>query len=70
VEEPEAHLDLVRARLREQARLASEHSPERFAQEVRARVAAAADAETAAALLQAAPPEQQWLGLDRYLRSR
>jgi glyoxylase-like metal-dependent hydrolase (beta-lactamase superfamily II) len=70
VEEPEAHLDLVRARLREQARLASEHPPERFAQEVRARVAAAADAETAAALLQAAPPEQQWLGLDRYLRSR
>ena len=70
VEEPEAHLELVRVRLREQARLASELPPERFAQEMRATVAAAADAETAEALLQAAPPEQQWLGLDRYLRSR
>ena len=70
VEEPEAHLEVVRDRLREQARLAGELPADRFAEEVRVRVAAAADPETSQALLQAAPPEQQWLGLDRYLRSR
>jgi glyoxylase-like metal-dependent hydrolase (beta-lactamase superfamily II) len=70
VEEPEAHLEVVHDRLREQARLAGELPADRFAEEVRVRVAAAADPETSQALLQAAPPEQQWLGLDRYLRSR
>jgi glyoxylase-like metal-dependent hydrolase (beta-lactamase superfamily II) len=70
VEEPEAHLEVVRERLREQARRADELTADRFEREVRQRVAAAADTETAQALLQAAPPEQQWFGLDRYLRSR
>jgi hypothetical protein len=32
-------------------------------------VTEAADPETAEAFLQAVPPEQQWLGLDRYLRA-
>ena len=70
VEGPEAHMEVVRDRLREQALLAGELPADRFEKEVRERVAAAADSETAQALLQAAPPEQQWLGLDRYLRSR
>jgi glyoxylase-like metal-dependent hydrolase (beta-lactamase superfamily II) len=70
VDQPEAHLQVVRDRLREQARLAEELPAERFEREVRERVAAAADPDTAEALLQAVPPEQQWLGLNRYLRSR
>jgi glyoxylase-like metal-dependent hydrolase (beta-lactamase superfamily II) len=70
VEEPEAHLEVVRERLREQARLAGELTADRFEREVRERVAASADPETAKAFLQAVPPEQQWPGLDRYRRSR
>ncbi len=70
IEEPGSHLSRVRERLREQARLAAELSAERFEQELRMSVAKAADPETAAAYLQAVPPDQPWLGLDRYLHTR
>jgi len=70
VEEPEAHLDLVRERLREQADLARELSPEEFERRIRKRVREHADPDTAEALLQAVPPEQQWFGLDRYWKQR
>ncbi|HKG35081.1 MAG TPA: MBL fold metallo-hydrolase [Solirubrobacterales bacterium] len=70
VEEPPAHLELVRRRLREQARRAREGGPEEFERELRRQVAAAGDKGTAAALLQAVPPEQQYLGLERYWRKR
>jgi glyoxylase-like metal-dependent hydrolase (beta-lactamase superfamily II) len=66
VEEPEAHFELVRERLREQGRLARELSSDQFEQRILEQVAAGADAETGDALLQAVPPEQQWWGLDRY----
>lgn len=70
VDEPARHLDVVRDRLREQAELAGELGAEGFEREIRERAVRAADADTVEAMLRAAPPEQQWLGLDRYLRSR
>jgi glyoxylase-like metal-dependent hydrolase (beta-lactamase superfamily II) len=70
VDDPESHLELVRARLREQAELARQLSGEQYERRLRERIAAGADPETAQALLQAAPPEQQWLGLDRYWTKR
>jgi glyoxylase-like metal-dependent hydrolase (beta-lactamase superfamily II) len=68
IPEPERHLEVVRERLREQAELARQLSAEQFEERIREQISAAADSETAAALLQAVPPEQQWAGLDRYLR--
>jgi hypothetical protein len=68
IDEPQAHLDLVRERLREQARLAEELSAEEFESRIREAVGEGADPETAQAMLQAVPPEQQWTGLHRYLR--
>ena len=68
IEEPQAHLDVVRERLREQAQLARELSAEDFESRIRESVGEKADPETAEAMLQAVPPEQQWAGLNRYLR--
>jgi glyoxylase-like metal-dependent hydrolase (beta-lactamase superfamily II) len=70
VDDPETHLELVRERLREQADLARELSGDQYERTIRERIAARADPETAQALLQAVPPEQQWLGLDRYWTKR
>jgi glyoxylase-like metal-dependent hydrolase (beta-lactamase superfamily II) len=66
IDEPEAHFDVVRERLREQGDLARELSSEQFEERIREQVSSRADAETSEALLQAVPPEQQWWGLDRY----
>jgi glyoxylase-like metal-dependent hydrolase (beta-lactamase superfamily II) len=68
VTDPERHLEVVRERLREQAELAASLGPEEFERRIRERYAEGVDPETAAAMLQAVPPEQQWAGLDRYLR--
>jgi glyoxylase-like metal-dependent hydrolase (beta-lactamase superfamily II) len=68
VERPAEHLELVRRRLREQAELARELSAEEFERRYVERVRVEADPETGAAMLQAVPPDQQWPGLDRYLR--
>jgi glyoxylase-like metal-dependent hydrolase (beta-lactamase superfamily II) len=70
VDEPERHFEVVRERLREQAQLARELSPEEFEHRIRERVTEETDPETAEALMQAAPPEQQWMGLDRYWKQR
>jgi glyoxylase-like metal-dependent hydrolase (beta-lactamase superfamily II) len=70
IDDPEAHLELVRERLREQAQLARELSADQYERHLREQVSARADPETAAAIMQAAPPEQQWLGLDRYWTKR
>jgi glyoxylase-like metal-dependent hydrolase (beta-lactamase superfamily II) len=70
VSEPEAHFDVVRERLREQAELARELPADEFERRVREPVTEKADPETAQAMLQAVPPEQQWLGLDRYWQGR
>jgi glyoxylase-like metal-dependent hydrolase (beta-lactamase superfamily II) len=70
VGEPDAHLALVRERLREQGELARELSSDQFERRYLERVAAEADPETRQAMLQAVPPDQQWSGLDRYWRAR
>ena len=70
VDQPETHFDVVRERLREQGKLARELSSEEFQHRIREQVAEGADPETADALLQAVPPEQQWAGLDRYWSTR
>jgi glyoxylase-like metal-dependent hydrolase (beta-lactamase superfamily II) len=70
ITEPESHLEHVRARLHEQAELAAELSADEFERRIRERVAERADQETAATMLQAAPPEQQWAGLNRHLSNR
>src|ERR1044072_3676948 len=66
VDQPQAHLATVRERLREEADLARELSEAEYEQRHRERVAASADPETAAELIQCVPPEYQWRGLDRY----
>jgi len=71
IEEPAAHLALVRERLAEEARLARDLGPEDYEQRHRDLVASrAATPEAAAELLQCVPPEYQWRGLDRYWRKR
>jgi glyoxylase-like metal-dependent hydrolase (beta-lactamase superfamily II) len=70
VAEPEGHLDLVRERLRQQGVLAGKVGPEEFERRIRKQVAENTDPETAEALFQAVPPEQQWMGLDKYLSRR
>jgi glyoxylase-like metal-dependent hydrolase (beta-lactamase superfamily II) len=70
VEEPQLHIAVVRRRLREVAERAREMDAESFERGLRDEIAASTDPETAAAALQAVPPEQQFLGLDRYWRKR
>jgi hypothetical protein len=60
----------VRARLSEQADLARATDAEGFERVMRERIAGEVDPEARDSLLQAAPPEQQWAGLDRYWRKR
>jgi len=69
VSDPVGHMEVVRARLSEQAELAGRTGTEEFERRIREAVTAATDEGTAEAMLQAVPPEQQWLGLDRYLSS-
>jgi glyoxylase-like metal-dependent hydrolase (beta-lactamase superfamily II) len=70
VDDPEAHFAVVRDRLREHAELARDLSADRFDRWIRERVNEHAEPETVEAFLQAVPPEQQWLGLDRYWKQR
>jgi glyoxylase-like metal-dependent hydrolase (beta-lactamase superfamily II) len=70
IEDPAAQLATVERRLAELAELARRTDAEEFERQIREEIAAATDAETAAVYLQAVPPEQQWLGLDRYWRKR
>jgi glyoxylase-like metal-dependent hydrolase (beta-lactamase superfamily II) len=69
IAEPEAHLAVVRERLREQGELARDLSSDQFERRYMERVADEADPETGEAILQAVPPDQQWSGLDRYWRT-
>jgi glyoxylase-like metal-dependent hydrolase (beta-lactamase superfamily II) len=70
VADPEAHMESVRSRLQQQAERAKELSAEEFERRLREEAGREAGLEVAKAMLQAAPPEQQWLGLDRYWRKR
>jgi glyoxylase-like metal-dependent hydrolase (beta-lactamase superfamily II) len=70
IERPYDHLAVVRDRLAAWATLARELDADAFEAHIRQEVEEATDPETAAAYLQAVPPEQQWHGLDRYWGKR
>jgi len=70
VDDVYAHLAQLQDRLAGWATLARELDGESFDAEVRRQVAEATDEATAAAFVQAAPPEQLFLGLERYWRQR
>jgi glyoxylase-like metal-dependent hydrolase (beta-lactamase superfamily II) len=69
VEDVAEQLDRVREALRRSVELAK-GGRESFLAAFEGEIHERADEETAAALTQAAPPQQQWLGLERYLRKR
>jgi glyoxylase-like metal-dependent hydrolase (beta-lactamase superfamily II) len=70
IEQPAAHLETVRERLDRAEELAAASDAQGFVAAVERDFRDAADPETAAAYIQAMPPEQQWLGLERYLGKR
>jgi glyoxylase-like metal-dependent hydrolase (beta-lactamase superfamily II) len=70
IERPFEHLAIVRDRLAAWATLARELDGSAFEAHIRQEIAANTDSDTAAAYLQACPPEQQWPGLERYWRRR
>jgi glyoxylase-like metal-dependent hydrolase (beta-lactamase superfamily II) len=59
-------LDTMRDTLRRWSELAAQSDQECFVSEIEAEVRAHADPDTAAAFIQAAPPDQLYLGLTRY----
>jgi glyoxylase-like metal-dependent hydrolase (beta-lactamase superfamily II) len=69
-ENVDEQLERVRSALRTGADRARAGSRERFLEELARETDAAVDPETAVRLRQAAPPEQLWLGLERYWRKR
>jgi glyoxylase-like metal-dependent hydrolase (beta-lactamase superfamily II) len=70
VDEVAEQLDAIDALLDRWAALAAELDEEAFVARIRAEVDASTDPETARAFLQALPPEQTYLGLERYWRKR
>jgi glyoxylase-like metal-dependent hydrolase (beta-lactamase superfamily II) len=70
VDDVDRQLECLRQRLRTNAERARPGDRERFLAEVEAEIDAEADAGVAERLRQAAPPEQLWLGLERYWRKR
>ena len=70
VDDPGAQLGRMRASLRRNAELAREGDRDEFIATLEREIAAAADGDGAASFLQALPPDQSWLGLERYWRKR
>jgi glyoxylase-like metal-dependent hydrolase (beta-lactamase superfamily II) len=68
--DPGPQLARVRESLRRNAELARTRDREAFLSALERRTAAEADPKTAVRLRQAAPPDQLWLGLERYWRKR
>ncbi len=66
IEDPAAHIESVRRRLRDLGERARHLDAEGYEQDLRDEIAASMGVEEAEALLQAVPPEQQWAGLNRY----
>jgi glyoxylase-like metal-dependent hydrolase (beta-lactamase superfamily II) len=62
------HLDRMRAALRHWSELARRVDRETYAAELRSAFADALDEQGALAFGQAMPPEDQWVGLDRYFQ--
>jgi len=65
-----AQLDRVRASLRRESERARRGDREAFLAALEAEIDAAAHPRAAASLREVIPPEQLWLGLDRYWRTR
>jgi glyoxylase-like metal-dependent hydrolase (beta-lactamase superfamily II) len=61
-------LERVRASLRDHAELARRGQEDAFVEALEREVREALDPASAERMIQAAPPEQLWLGLERYLR--
>ncbi len=70
VDDAGAQLGRMRASLRRNAELAREGDRDEFIATLEREIAAAADGDGAASFLQALPPDQSWLGLERYWRKR
>jgi glyoxylase-like metal-dependent hydrolase (beta-lactamase superfamily II) len=69
VEDPEAHLETMRAELRSAAARSRELSPDEYERMLGERMAACGEP-AEGGYLQAMPPEQQAIGLDRYWKKR
>jgi glyoxylase-like metal-dependent hydrolase (beta-lactamase superfamily II) len=67
-DDPQRQLDAVREVLQRNAALARRGDRESFLAAFEREIDDAADPETAIRLRQATPPDQQWLGLERYWR--
>lgn len=65
-----AHLDRLREALARWSELAGRTDRAGYAAALRAELDAALDDDAAASFAQAMPPEDQWLGIDRYLTRR
>lgn len=70
VDDPPRQLARVRESLRMLAERARDGDRDAFLRSLDADLRAAADPATAESLIQAVPPEQAWLGLERYWRKR
>jgi glyoxylase-like metal-dependent hydrolase (beta-lactamase superfamily II) len=70
VDDVASQLERVREGLRANAERARSGDRERFLASLEAEIDAEADGDTGERLRQAAPPEQLWLGLERYWRKR
>jgi glyoxylase-like metal-dependent hydrolase (beta-lactamase superfamily II) len=70
IDDPSPHLERVRHRLAEVAERARNMSQEEFEQAFRDDIAAASDEAGVKATIQTVPPDQQYLGLERYWRKR
>jgi glyoxylase-like metal-dependent hydrolase (beta-lactamase superfamily II) len=70
VDDPEAQIAALRERLDRWGALAGEGDRERFIGSIEHEIRANADEETFERYRQAAPPDQLWLGLERYWRKR
>jgi glyoxylase-like metal-dependent hydrolase (beta-lactamase superfamily II) len=65
-----SQIGALRERLRENAELAKAGDREAFLEAFEARIDDEADGDTGVRMREATPPDQQWLGLERYWRKR
>lgn len=65
-----SQIEVLRERLRENAELARAGDRAAFLAAFEGRIEAEADPDTGVRMREATPPEQQWLGLERYWRKR
>jgi hypothetical protein len=66
----ERHLDAMRGHLRLHAEISSKGDRDEFARHLAAEVEAAGDDDVSQRYTEAAPPDQLWLGLERYWTKR